>query len=1040
MIKKKKDSMPSPEGSTKKHAKASGKSQRESCKELKQRNAELIASTETLRKKIIKQDMIEKELRQSEIVLEINGSMVNYKGQKAILSINHDITQRKCTEEALRESEEKYRLLVESSLQGICIAQGIPPLLVFVNPAFAEMLGYTVDELLSLSHEETQRLIHPEDRAIFFQRYRERLEGKSTILRHEIRAVRKDGSVRMIELIGSPIKYKGQPAVQAVFQDISERKMAEEQILIANERLKYLLTSTPAVIYTAKISGDYGATYATENIVLLTGYNSKEFTKESNFWKEHIHPEDVQRILGELPDIFERGYHAYDYRFLHKNGGYIWIRDEMRLIKDKEGNPLEIVGYMTDLTEQKKSEILQRKDEQRARALLSLFQNTFDSTEAIISFAMEVAMKIAESELCFIGFIDELESIMFTHLWSEKAMKKCAIDYKPVQFSISEAGLWGETVRQRKVIVVNNYSAPNPFKKGIPTGHVKIKRFLGIPVLHDGRVVMVCGLANKKKDYDEFDKLQIVLFMQGLWEMICNRRSKEEIEKKKAEFEAIFNSIYDGVFFIDAQHHIQMINPAVTRMFGYTFEELRGKTTEILYPKKLEYDAKQEILKECRRTFDSQLFEMVCQRKDGTEFCSELITTPIIDSQGDSLGFISIHRDITERKQLEAQLLQSQKLEAVGQLAGGVAHDFNNLLTVIMGYGELLFKQLQSSDPLRDYAKSVLNSARRGADFTNQLLALSSRHATHKEVLNLNTVVADTDNILNRLISEHIEMMTILDPTLKQVNANPTQIVQVLMNLAVNARDAMPHGGLLTICTANVSLDEAYSRRHPGATPGPYVMISVSDTGHGMDANVQAHIFEPFFTTKEKGKGTGLGLSAVYGIVKQSGGHIEVESAPGKGSTFKIYFPCAEGILEVPRPPPDLTDLPRGTETILVVEDEEAVRSFICKVLRSMGYRILEGCNGVEALKISKKYHDPIHLLLTDVIMPRLSGSELAKLLLAQRPELKILLISGYTDGEIGSYSDITADMPLLQKPFSTAILARLVRKILDADGVGPQH
>jgi len=762
---------------------------------------------------------------------------------------------------ALPESEEKYRQLVEGSLQGICIAQGIPPVIVFTNPALAEILGYTVDEILSLTPEGTEKLIHPEDRAIFFQRYRDRLEGKPAIQRYEIRALRKDGSVRLVEMLSSPVNYQDQPAVQATFQDITERKRAEDQILIANERLQYLLTSSTAVIYTAKISGNYGAIYLTDNIILLTGYNSIEFIENSNFWSEHVHPEDLPRILGELPGIFEKEYHAYDYRFLHKNGHYFWVHDEMKLIKDKEGNPLEIVGYLTDITERKKAEQALLESEKKYRRIID---------HSLLGFYIiqNQILKFCNQRLAKIFGYEKSDELLGMHI--------------------------------RELIAPESWATVEPFVR--------------------------------LKESGELDEVS------------------NEFKGKKKDGKVIDLEVLGG---------------------------------------RILYDGKSAI-------------------------------------QGSMI-------DVTERKHLEAQLLQSQKMEAVGRLAGGVAHDFNNLLTTIMGYSELLSQTLQSGDPSRDYVECVLNSARRGANLTNQLLALSRRHAVQEEVLNLNTVVADTNEILKRLIGEHIEMITMLDPSLEHVKADPVQIEQILMNLAVNARDAMPQGGQLTIRTANAFLNKAYCCRYKEVVPGHYIMLSVSDTGHGMDTEVQSHLFEPFFTTKEKEKGTGLGLSTVYGIIKQSSGHIEVESAPGKGSTFNIYLPRVEEIPQSHKPAAAHAELPHGTETILVVEDEEKVRALIATVLHNMGYTVLEGCNGEEALRIAKQHQDPIHLLLTDVIMPRLSGIDLANLLLAQRPEMKILFISGYTDGELASYGGMTSEMPLLQKPFRTEILARRVRDVLDA-------
>lgn len=409
----------------------------------------------------------------------------------------------------------------------------------------------------------------------------------------------------------------------------------------------------------------------------------------------------------------------------------------------------------------------------------------------------------------------------------------------------------------------------------------------------------------------------------------------------------------------------------------------------------------------------------------------------------DSLGSARVvvaHEDITELKrteealrQSEEQLRQSQKMEAIGKLAGGVAHDFNNLLMPIMGYSDLLLSHLVPGHALRRYAEQIKKVAKRAASLTHQLLAFSRKQVLQLEVLDLNAVVADMNKMLRRLIGEDIDLITIPDPGLGRIKADPGQIEQVIMNLAVNARDAMPRGGQLTIETANVELDEIYAQRHVGVQPGPYVMLAMSDTGCGMDEETRSRVFEPFFTTKAEGQGTGLGLSTVYGIVRQSGGHIWVYSEPGRGATFKIYLPRIEEAVESSKPSaakPRL--LPQGSETVLVVEDEQDVRALICETLENDGYRILEACDGDEALLVSGQHPGPLHLMVTDVVMPGMSGRTLADCLIALRPGMKVLYMSGYTDNAIVRHG-VKPGMVFLQKPFTADVLLRKVREILDA-------
>ena len=394
--------------------------------------------------------------------------------------------------------------------------------------------------------------------------------------------------------------------------------------------------------------------------------------------------------------------------------------------------------------------------------------------------------------------------------------------------------------------------------------------------------------------------------------------------------------------------------------------------------------------------------------------------------------------DVTDRKQLEDQLRQAQKMEAVGRLAGGIAHDFNNLLMVIQGYGDLLAERLKESDPLRRSAEQIQTAAQRATSLTRQLLAFSRKQMLAPKILNVQSVVADMEKILRRLIGEDVQLETSSAADLGLVKADRSQIEQVIMNLAVNARDAMPQGGRLTIETANVDLDASFSRSKAVMAPGRYVMLAVTDNGCGMDGETQAHIFEPFFTTKEKGKGTGLGLAMVYGIVKQSGGYVWVYSEPGRGSSFKIYLPRIEDETSVGGNirTPESRSLPRGSETILLVEDEKGVRELTREYLQMCGYSVIEAENGHTALELASMHAGPVQLLMTDVVMPGISGRELADRVKRLRPEIKILYMSGYTDQAVVHHGILESDAILLQKPFTLAALASKLRELLNATPV----
>jgi len=411
---------------------------------------------------------------------------------------------------------------------------------------------------------------------------------------------------------------------------------------------------------------------------------------------------------------------------------------------------------------------------------------------------------------------------------------------------------------------------------------------------------------------------------------------------------------------------------------------------------------------------------------------------PLRSSEGDLLGVIGVALDVTDRKRLLDQLRQSQKMQAVGELAGGIAHDFNNLLMVVKGHAEILIDRLGNSSPLRHSIEQMQKATERAAALTRQLLAFSRKQVLQPRVLELNEVVAGMIQMFSRVIGENIELAFLPGAKLWRVKADPSQMEQVLLNLVVNARDAMPEGGRLTIETSNVEFDRTYAGQHANMDPGPYAMLIVSDTGCGMDAATQARIFEPFFTTKGQGKGTGLGLATVYGVVKQSGGFIWVYSEVGHGTTFKIYLPRAAAEVEKPSPEKAAAGPPPGSETILFVEDEESVRELVRDFLVTTGYQVLEATDGVNALEIAAAHRGAIDLVVTDVVMPRLSGREVATRLSAERPDLKVLYISGYTDDSVFRHGVLEGGVAFLQKPFNLKALAQKIREVLDSRPVAP--
>jgi PAS domain S-box-containing protein len=509
------------------------------------------------------------------------------------------------------------------------------------------------------------------------------------------------------------------------------------------------------------------------------------------------------------------------------------------------------------------------------------------------------------------------------------------------------------------------------------------------------------------------------------------RKAEAALRESEERYRTLVEGVRDIIFALSPEGTIASLNPAFETITGLRREEWVGQPFErLVHPEDLPLAL--ELLGRVVRGELRPASQFRVRTAKGDYRVGEFSATPQLH-EGRLVGILGIGRDVTERVQLEQQLRQAQKMEAVGRLAGGIAHDFNNILTAITGYADLLLEDLGATDPRRQDADEIHKAADRAAGLTRQLLAFSRQQVLQPTVLEVNKLVSDLEKMLRRLLGEDVELGTRLAPTTGRVKADPGQLEQVIMNLAVNARDAMPNGGKLTLETGNVDLDEAYAADHYPARAGPFVMLAVSDTGIGMSEETQVHMFEPFFTTKEKGKGTGLGLATVYGIIKQSGGFIWVYSEVGHGTTFKLYLPRVEELAERPSQPAQApARAARGTETVLVVEDEAPVRSVARQVLERHGYTVLEAPSAEAALDIVTRYSGTIHLLLTDVVMPGLNGRELANRLAGLRPDAKVIFMSGYTDDAVTRHGVLEPGSAYVQKPFTPDAIARKVREVLD--------
>jgi len=563
-----------------------------------------------------------------------------------------------------------------------------------------------------------------------------------------------------------------------------------------------------------------------------------------------------------------------------------------------------------------------------------------------------------------------------------------------------------------------------------------IKTACGIPISAENEVLAVVAfyattIQPQSQQLEEF--LTTVASQLGL--VMKQKRIEEEIRSRNIELalmKQVMEQTVESIIITDTEGVIVYVNPAFERVTGYSQDEAVGHTPGIL--RSGEHDI--TFFQELWRTIKAGEIwqgQIINKNKSGTRYVDKVTIIPVRDENGKIVHYAGIQQDVTRDLQTEEQYRQMQKMDAIGQLTAGIAHDFNNILTAINGYAELLQMRFPQEDPVQPFLNNILYSGERATNLIQQLLAFSRRQVIEPKVLNLKVVIEDMSEMLRHMIGEHIRLKTVIAPELWPVKVDPTQIEQVITNLAVNARDAMPDGGQMTLEAANAVLDENYVSSHLDARPGDYVMLSVSDSGCGMNKETLVRIFEPFFTTKEVGKGTGLGLASVYGIVKQNRGNIWVYSEEGKGTTFRIYLPrTVEPLQELPKSASGM-ELPKGSETILLAEDDDRVRHLAVQILEAHGYRVLEASNGEEAVQLSNRHFGEIRLLLTDVMMPGMSGKTLSEHLRKLRPGIKVLFVSGYSADMMGLQIIRAGRSPFLQKPFSTAQLVCRVREVLDS-------
>jgi two-component system, cell cycle sensor histidine kinase and response regulator CckA len=779
------------------------------------------------------------------------------------------------------------------------------------------------------------------------------------------------------------------------------RKQAERALRQSEERFRRYFEL--GLVGMAITSATKGIIEVNDQICAILGYSRGELLQLS--WHDVIHPDDLapdqnnfeRAIAGEIDS------YSLDERFIRKNGQVVHTTISVRCLRKPDGSIDYFVAMVQDITERKLAE------EEQAR-LAAQIESQRQRLNNIVASVPGVVWEVwGEPDAQRINFVSDYVQKMLGY---------------SVEEWLSTPNFWHSIVHPDDRERTARISAED-FASGKNDSTMEFRW-----VAKDGRVLW--AQSNSAVITDREGR---PVGLRGVTIDITKRKRAENAVKQAEEkYRSIFENAVEGIFQSTPDGRLISVNPSMARILGYQSpEEMIADRTNILTQHYVDANSREEL--EALLAEHDVLVGYECEvyRKDQSKIWAAQNVRVVRDEAGALLYYEGSLEDITERKTLTEQLRQSQKLEAIGMLAGGIAHDFNNLLTVIKGYGDLTLMRLHEEDPIYRNISEVKRAADRAASLTRQLLAFSRKQVLQPKVLDLNALVLELEKMLRRLIGEDIELRTVLDSQLSTIKADPGQIEQIIMNLAVNARDAMPKGGKLTIETANAYLDEDYARNHISVKPGAYVMLAVSDTGMGMDQATQDRVFEPFFTTKEAGKGTGLGLSTVYGIVKQSGGSIWVYSELGQGTSFKIYLPpVIEGVSEDKRSS-EVVGTIQGSETILLAEDEEMVRTLARQVLEMYGYHVLEASHGGAALLVCERHPGRIDLLITDVVMPEMSGRELADRLVQLRPNMKVLYMSGYTDKAIVHQGVLDEGADFIQKPFATYALARKVRAVLDA-------
>ncbi|MGA2845334.1 MAG: PAS domain S-box protein [Candidatus Acidiferrales bacterium] len=950
--------------------------------------------------------------------VEVTTQGILFGGRKATLASVQDISARRTAEEKVAEHNAYLHALTENNPLAIVVmdANGRVQM---CNPAFETLFGYRQSDILGA---ELDLLVVPaRDASEALELSRRATSGE--VVRAEGKRRRSDGSLVDVQIVAVPLNANGKRTGSfGMYEDITERCRAEEAQQRAEERLRLLFENAVEGIFQTTPQGRILS--MNPALARMCGYSSCGEMLEcitnvaQDAYADPEFREEFKRRI-EKRGVVEQ----FEYQLRRKDGAKIWVSENARAVRDAHGKIVCYEGTVEDITDYKRAELERQVNFEIIRGV-----NVTDNLDDLLRLIHLALKKVLYTENCFVALYEPATEMFHFPFFvdqfdvappPQQVGRSCtAYVYRTGRAMLIPQRAFDKLAEQGEVELVGT---PSPSWLGVP---------LQTPAATIG--VLVVQHYENENAYTERD-LEFLGSVGGQIALAIERkRAEEKVRESEARLRVLVEQLPAVLWTVGKDLRF-------TSAMGAGLTRLGLKQNQVVGMSLPEYfetsDQSFKPIAAHRRAMAGEPTTFHVEWKGGSYACH---VEPLRDASGQLQGAICMALDITDRRQLEEQLRQSQKMEAVGRLAGGIAHDFNNLLMVIQGYADLLADRLAAGDPLRRNAEQIQTASQRATSLTRQLLAFSRKQMLAPKIISIQSIFMDMERILRRLIGEDIQLETSSTADVGLIKADRSQIEQVILNLAVNARDAMPQGGRLTIETANVDLDASYSGSPAVLAPGKYVMLAVTDNGCGMDAETQTHIFEPFFTTKEKGKGTGLGLATVYGIVKQSGGYVWVYSEPDRGTSFKIYLPRIEDE-EGERGRDRRTDvqsIERGSETILLVEDEKGVRELAREYLEMSGYTVIEAEDGHTALELAAMHAGTIHLLMTDVVMPGISGRELAERVKLIRPKINVLYMSGYTDQAVVHHGILDMDAVLLQKPFTMATLSTKLREILTAETV----